>query len=120
MDAVLNSGFEISAGEMFWLDRPSAEEFLEVYKGVLPEYNQIVEEITNGPCVALEVRQENVVGSFREVCGPHDPEMAKTVRPKSIRAIFGKDKIRNAVHCTDLTEDALLEVEYFFNILQNK
>ena len=105
---------------MFWLDRPSAEEFLEVYKGVLPEYNQIVEEITNGPCVALEVRQENVVGSFREVCGPHDPEMAKTVRPKSIRAIFGKDKIRNGVHCTDLTEDALLEVEYFFNILQNK
>ena len=25
MDGVLNSGFEISAGEMFWLDRPSAE-----------------------------------------------------------------------------------------------
>ena len=24
MDGVLNSGFEISAGEMFWLDRPSA------------------------------------------------------------------------------------------------
>lgn len=28
MDAVLNSGFEISAGEMFWLDRPSAEVIL--------------------------------------------------------------------------------------------
>lgn len=25
IDAVLSSGFEISAGEMFWLDRPSAE-----------------------------------------------------------------------------------------------
>lgn len=30
MDAVLNSGFEISAGEMFWLDRPSAEVILNL------------------------------------------------------------------------------------------
>lgn len=32
MDAVLNSGFEISAGEMFWLDRPSAEVLLNQYR----------------------------------------------------------------------------------------
>ena len=45
---------------MFWLDRPSAEvilliiqEFLEVYKNVVPEYNQLVEEMTSGPCIAL-------------------------------------------------------------------
>ncbi len=46
--------------------------------------------------------------------------MAKTVRGKSIRAVYGKDKGRNAVHCTDLDEDGVLEVEYFFNILQKK
>lgn len=44
--------------------------------------------------------------------------MARTVRPKSLRAVYGKDKGKNAVHCTDLIEDATLEVEYFFNILQ--
>jgi nucleoside-diphosphate kinase len=44
--------------------------------------------------------------------------MAKSMRPKSIRALYGKDKVKNAVHCTDLIEDALIEVEYFFNILQ--
>lgn len=119
-DAVLSSGFEVSAAEMFWLDRPSAEEFLEVYKGVVPEYNQVVEEFTNGPCIALEVRQENVVPALRELCGPHDPEMARTVRPKSLRAVFGKDKAKNGVHCTDLPDDGILEVEYFFNILQKK
>ena len=93
---------------------------MEVYKGVVPEYNQIVEELTNGPCIALEVRQENVVSSQRELCGPHDPELARTVRPKSLRAVFGKDKGKNGVHCTDLPEDGTLEVEYFFNILQKK
>lgn len=50
LDAVLNAGFEVSALEMFWLDRPSTEvtflfikEFLEVYKNVVPEYNSLVE-----------------------------------------------------------------------------
>lgn len=34
------------------------------------------------------------------------------------RARFGLDKVRNAVHCTDLPEDGSLEVEYFFSIQQ--
>lgn len=46
--------------------------------------------------------------------------MARTVRPKSLRAVYGKDKAKSAVHCTDLVEDGILEVEYFFNILQKK
>ncbi len=58
------------------------------------------------------------MAALRELCGPNDPQMAQSMKPKSLRAIFGKDKVRNAVHCTDLPEDALIEVEYFFNILQ--
>lgn len=40
----------------------------------------MVEHMTSGPVMALEVRQENVVQGFRELCGPHDPEIAKTLR----------------------------------------
>lgn len=65
IDIVLNSGFEISALQMFWLDKPSAEEFLEVYKSVVNDYNLIVEEFTNGACIALEVRQDNPVPMLR-------------------------------------------------------
>jgi nucleoside-diphosphate kinase len=63
------------------------------------------------------VRQENVVESFRTLCGPHDPDLAKIVRKNTLRSVFGTDKVRNAVHCTDLPEDGIIEVEYFFNIL---
>lgn len=56
----------------------------------------------------MEVRQNNAVAALRELCGPGDPEMARSLRPKSIRALYGKDKARNAVHCTDLIEDALI------------
>ena len=48
---------------------------------------------------------------------PYVQEIARHLRPRSLRAQFGKDKIMNAVHCTDLPEDALLEVQYFFQIL---
>lgn len=39
IDHILEQGLEISALELFCLDRPAAEEFLEVYKGVVPEYH---------------------------------------------------------------------------------
>lgn len=116
IDMILQEGFEISSMEMFTLDRPTAEEFFEVYKGVLPEFVGMVEHMTTGPCIVLEVRQENAVKSFRELCGPTDPEIAKYLRPNTIRAKFGHSRTINAVHCTDLEEDGLLEVEYFFSI----
>jgi nucleoside-diphosphate kinase len=116
---VLDEGFEISGMEMFHLDTPSAEEFLEVYKGVLPEFLPLVEHLTSGPCIVLEVRQENAVEAFRKLTGPHDPEIAKNLRPGTLRAKYGEDRVCNAVHCTDLPEDGVIECEYFFSILQS-
>merc|ERR1719331_712898 len=58
IDRVLQEGFEISALEMRCLSTVSAEEFLEVYKGVLPEYHDIVKQMCSGPVIAMEVRQE--------------------------------------------------------------
>ena len=105
---------------MFYLDKTSAEEFFDVYKGVLPEYASIIEHVTTGPVIALEIRQENVVNSLRELVGSHDPEIARQLRPNTIRAMFGLDRVKNAVHCTDLIDDGVLEVQYFFELLQEK
>ena len=56
IDMILQSGFEISACEMFYLNRPTIEEFYGVYKGVIPEYLPVIEHMSNGPTVVLEVR----------------------------------------------------------------
>jgi nucleoside-diphosphate kinase len=56
IDAILAEGFEISAMEMFYLDRPTAENFFDVYKGVLAEYNPMLEHISSGPIIAMEIR----------------------------------------------------------------
>ena len=78
----------------------------------------MVDQLASGQCIALEIRAEDAVNSFREFVGPSDPDIARTLRSDTIRARYGVDKVKNAVHCTDLSEDGLLEVEYFFKILQ--
>lgn len=120
IDQILEEGFEISAMEMFNIDLPTSEEYFEVYKGVLPEFLPMIEHMTTGPCIVLEVRQENVVPAFRKLCGPHDPEIAKHLRPETIRAKHGLDRVQNAIHCTDLPEDGVIDCEYFFSIMQGK
>jgi nucleoside-diphosphate kinase len=58
---ILSEGFEISAMEMFYMPNDTAEEFYDVYKGVLPEYIPLIEHLISGPSIVLELRQENVV-----------------------------------------------------------
>jgi nucleoside diphosphate kinase len=85
--------------------------------GVVPEYTDMAEELTEGPVVALEVWAEDAVATFRQTAGPWDVEIAKELRPATIRAKFGIDRIRNGVHCSDLPEDGELECRYFFELL---
>ncbi|XP_061744294.1 nucleoside diphosphate kinase 7 [Nerophis ophidion] len=117
LNSIAAAGFHISALEMFNVDRANAEEFYEVYKGVVQEYMDMVTELSLGPCMVLEIHGADVAKAFREFCGPADPEIARHLRPATLRAIYGTDKVKNAVHCTDLPEDAVLEVQYFFKIL---
>lgn len=66
--------------QSFHLDPSNAEEFLEVYKTVVPEYHLMlhvilttltVQQLTAGPIIALEITGgENVVQNFREFSGP--------------------------------------------------
>lgn len=67
--------------------------------------------------MALEIHATDAPRTFREFCGPADPEIARHLRPATLRALYGKNKVQNAVHCTDLPDDGILEVQYFFKIL---
>ena len=120
LEEIEASGLRINCLEIFNVEKANAEEFYEVYKGVVREYHNMVEELCSGPCVAFEITDGNDVHQrLRELAGPADPEIARHLRPRTLRAKFGSDKIKNAIHCTDLFEDCVLEVEYFFKILDN-
>lgn len=73
INAIMDAGFEISAMQMYTMEKANAEEFYEVYKGVVQEYNSMVNELTSGASIALEIRAQNAPVAFREMTGPADP-----------------------------------------------
>lgn len=119
LKTIAENGFVFTAMKMVHLDRKQSEEFFEIYKGVVGEYLQMVTQLQSGACLAIEIQgqDEDVQPRFRAFCGPADPHVGKILRPKTLRAQFGTDKVMNAIHCTDLKEDTLLELEYFFKVL---
>ncbi|XP_034831451.1 nucleoside diphosphate kinase homolog 7 isoform X1 [Maniola hyperantus] len=121
LEAIDEGGFHVTALNMFIVENINAGEFYEVYKGIVQEYQGMVEELSSGRCVAMEVvakdKNVNTAVEFRKLVGPSDPEIARLLRPHTLRAKLGKTKVQNAIHCSDLAEDGLLEVEYFFKIL---
>ena len=129
LNDIVSRGFAVSDIETFRLERAAAAEFLEIYAGISQDYNNMCSEMCSGTLVALEIklgdgttmidRQEEVVETFRAHAGPWDVEVAKELYPNTIRAHFGKDRTRNAIHCTDLPNDGVMECEYFFKILTN-
>ncbi|XP_063395284.1 nucleoside diphosphate kinase 7 [Cydia fagiglandana] len=121
IETIADAGFEISALNMLIVEMVNAAEFYEVYKGIVPEYKGMMEELSSGACVAMELQAKdksvNTAVEFRKLVGPSDPEIARLLRPHTLRAKLGVTKVQNGVHCSDLPEDGLLEVEYFFKIL---
>lgn len=115
---VLDAGLEVTCIGLRRLSPADAADFLEVYRGVLPECEELVADLSTGVCLALEVRGEDSVNAVRGLCGPYDPDIAQSLRPKSIRARFGVDRVRNAVHCTDLPEDGAGDSEFMFRLLK--
>lgn len=114
---IVAQGCAITGFKSHSLDKAGATDFLEVYKGVVPEYVDMVSELTRGPVIAIEVTSADARANFRASCGPSDPEIARHLHPDTLRAKHGVNKVQNAVHCTDLAEDIPLELEYFFQLI---
>lgn len=117
LDQITSQGYEVSAMETVHFDRTTAEEFLEIYKDVIPDFPDHITQLCSGIAVAIELRAQDAVTTFRESCGPWDVQMAKELRPQTLRAKFGVDNIRSAVYCTDLPADGSIDCEYCFKIM---
>ena len=46
----------------------------------------------------MEVMGTNAISQWKKVIGPEDAAEAKNSEPSSVRAMFGTDAIKNAVH----------------------
>lgn len=115
---VQQEGMEVCACRLLSFDRNMAVEFMDVYQGVVSDFAKVVDELTKGPSLVLQLTGPNVLNRLRALCGPLDPEIACHLRPDTLRAQYGQDRVRNAVHCTDLPEDGPLESAFFFETVR--
>ena len=76
-----------------------------------PFYAKLVEFMTSGPVMIQILEGENAVMKNRELMGATNPAEAAE---GTIRADFATSVSINAVHGSDSTENAALEIAYFF------
>ncbi|NMC00384.1 MAG: nucleoside-diphosphate kinase [Thermoanaerobaculaceae bacterium] len=110
MQRLLDEGFEFLHLKMLKLTKEQAEGFYEVHKEK-PFFSELVEFMTSGPVIVIALERENAVLHLREIMGSTDPKKAPS---STIRAIYGMDIQRNAIHGSDSKENALKEINYFF------
>jgi nucleoside-diphosphate kinase len=103
-----------------------AEELFDAYRGIVEDYSKLIENVCSGPVLAVVITPATTrdpyaaldfVTSFREFSGPYNPQVARVLRPKSLRGSFGQNKLDNVLHCTDLPEDGEMEVRYIFETI---
>ncbi|XP_042873634.1 nucleoside diphosphate kinase 7-like isoform X1 [Penaeus japonicus] len=100
IDVIQSRNFEVSQMKMVQLTRAQAGLFYREHEG-RPFFEPLLDYVTGGPVVAMELITTNAVQRWRETLGPTDAALARQEAPDTIRAKFGKDKQSNAAHGSD-------------------
>jgi nucleoside-diphosphate kinase len=108
---VLRNGFNINRLSIERFARARAEQFYAVHRE-RPFFGELVEYITSGPVVAMELEDDgDTVARLRELIGATDPAEA---RPGTIRSMYGDNIQNNAVHGSDSPDNAKKELAIAF------
>lgn len=107
------AGLKIIAARMMHLSRAEAEGFYAVHRA-RPFFKDLVEFMISGPVIVQALEGESAIGKHRDLMGATDPKKADK---GTIRADFADSIDANAVHGSDASETAQVEIAYFFPAL---
>jgi nucleoside-diphosphate kinase len=110
IEMIEGAGLRLLGLKLLRLSQVQAEGFYAVHRA-RPFFGDLVRFMTSGPCVVMAIEGENAVARYREVMGPTD---SKKAPEGTIRARFGTDIEKNAVHGSDAPETAKTEIGFFF------
>lgn len=105
-----SAGLKVIAARMAHLSRTEAEAFYGVHKA-RPFFKDLVDFMVSGPVMIQVLEGDNAIAKNRELMGATDPKKADA---GTIRADFADSIDANAVHGSDATETAQVEIAFFF------
>ena len=114
LDQIIKAGFAIKAMKWTKLTTEKAGEFYAIHKE-RPFYSELVNFMSSGPIVAAILEKDNAVTDFRTLIGATNPAQAEE---GTIRKNFATSTGENAVHGSDSDENAAIEGNFFFNLLE--
>ena len=113
--AMINkAGFRIVAMKYTKLSKETAGAFYSVHKA-RPFYGELVEYMSSGQIVAAILEKDAAIESFRKLIGATDPTKAEE---GTIRKKFAKSIAANAIHGSDSDENAEIEGNFFFSMME--
>jgi nucleoside-diphosphate kinase len=104
-------GLKMVARKTLHMDRALAERHYAVHREK-SFFDDLVQYMTSAPIAAAVFAGEGAVARIRQEMGSTDPAKADV---GTIRADFGLDVTRNAVHGSDSAETAEKEIRVFFS-----
>ncbi|XP_044129810.1 thioredoxin domain-containing protein 6 [Bufo gargarizans] len=113
MERIQGAGFNISQIKETQLSQEMAEEFYKEHKGK-PFFDQLVNYMCRGPCLMMILSKENAVQEWRSLMGPTDPTEAQISSPESLRSLFAKSVLQNAVHGSSNLNQAMEKMKFIF------
>jgi nucleoside-diphosphate kinase len=103
-------GFRLVGLRRTRLSPEQARSFYAVHRE-RPFYEALVRFMTEGPVVVAALERADAVAHLRKTMGATDSRKAE---PGTVRALYGTDVERNAIHGSDSAENAAKEVAFFF------
>jgi len=110
IDLIEKSHLKVVGLRYLKMSPDQAQGFYAVHKA-RPFFGDLVRFMTSGPCVVMALEGENAIAKYREVMGATD---SKKAAAGTIRAKYGTDIEKNAVHGSDSPDNAKLELGFFF------
>ena len=107
------NGLKIIAAHMLHLSQADAEGFYAVHRS-RPFFNDLVKFMISGPVMVQVLEGEDAIRKNRDLMGATDPKKAEK---GTIRADFADSIDANAVHGSDASETAAVEIAYYFPAL---
>jgi nucleoside-diphosphate kinase len=108
------AGLKIIAAKMMHLSRAQAEGFYAVHREK-KFFKDLIDFMVSGPVMIQVLEGENAIQVNRDLMGATDPKKAD---PGTIRAEFAETVDENAVHGSDGTDTAAVEISYFFSTIE--
>lgn len=114
LDRILKEGYTIKAMKMIKLTPEKAAEFYAVHKE-RSFFQELVDFMSQGPIITAILEKDNAVEDFRKLIGATDPAKAAE---GTIRKLFASSVGENAIHGSDSDENAKIEGDFMFSMLE--